>query len=108
MSRFRFVDDHRDTYEVKRLCELVECSRSGYYAWRDPAAVALGRSPMPSCSSEIRRIHTRVAAHLRRAPGPRSATPAGSPGRLQAGRPADAPATACMGAHMPQVAPPPA
>ena len=35
MSRFRFVEDHRDTYEVKRLCELAECSRSGYYAWRE-------------------------------------------------------------------------
>ena len=33
MSRFRFVDDHRDTYEVKRLCELVEVSTSGFYAW---------------------------------------------------------------------------
>lgn len=34
MSRFRFVEDHRDTYEVKRLCELAECSRSAYYDWR--------------------------------------------------------------------------
>ena len=35
MTRFRFVSDHRADYPVKRLCELVECSRSGYYAWRD-------------------------------------------------------------------------
>ena len=46
MSRFRFVDDHRDTYEVKRLCTLVEVSTSGYYAWRtrpaSPRAVADG------------------------------------------------------------------
>lgn len=34
MSRFRFVDDHKDTYPVKRLCELSEVSRQGYYAWR--------------------------------------------------------------------------
>ena len=34
MSRFRFVDDHRDRYPVKRLCTLVEVSRQGYYAWR--------------------------------------------------------------------------
>ncbi len=33
MSRFRFVDDHRHLYEVKRLCRLAEVSRSGYYAW---------------------------------------------------------------------------
>ena len=56
MSRFRFVDDHRDTYEVKRLCELVEISPSGYYAWRSrpasPRAVADGELLV-----DIRRIH---------------------------------------------------
>ncbi len=35
MTRFRFVQDHSADYPVKRLCELVECSRSGFYAWRD-------------------------------------------------------------------------
>ena len=34
MTRFRFVQDHQADYPVKRLCELVECSRSGFYAWR--------------------------------------------------------------------------
>ena len=34
MSRFQFVADHSDTYEVKRLCRLLEVSRSSYYAWR--------------------------------------------------------------------------
>ena len=33
MTRFRFVHDHQSEYPVKRLCELVECSRSGFYAW---------------------------------------------------------------------------
>jgi putative transposase len=32
--RFQFVEDHRDTFPVTRLCELVEVSTSGYYAWR--------------------------------------------------------------------------
>ncbi len=34
MTRFRFVQDHSAEHPVKRLCELVECSRSGFYAWR--------------------------------------------------------------------------
>jgi transposase InsO family protein len=32
MSR-RFVSEHANTYPVKRLCELVELSRSSYYEW---------------------------------------------------------------------------
>ncbi len=35
MTRFRFVSENERAYPVKRLCELVECSRSGFYAWRD-------------------------------------------------------------------------
>ena len=35
MSRFRFVHDHRSDYPVKRLCQLVEVSRSGYYDWAE-------------------------------------------------------------------------
>ena len=33
MTRFQFVADHRDAFEVKRLCQLVEIERSSYYAW---------------------------------------------------------------------------
>ncbi|MER6218866.1 IS3 family transposase [Streptomyces sp. NPDC001674] len=32
-SRFQFVDDHRDAFEVKRLCEVVQVNRSSYYRW---------------------------------------------------------------------------
>lgn len=39
MSRFQFVVDHRDTFEVKRLCEVIEVNRSSFYAW-DAAAPA--------------------------------------------------------------------
>ena len=34
MTRFRFVSANEDAYPVKRLCEFVECSRSGFYAWQ--------------------------------------------------------------------------
>jgi transposase InsO family protein len=37
VSRFQFVADHRDTFEVKRLCEVIEVNRSSFYAW-DAAA----------------------------------------------------------------------
>jgi transposase InsO family protein len=33
VSRFRFVSDHRADYPVKRLCQLVEVSRAGFYSW---------------------------------------------------------------------------
>ena len=37
MSRFQFVEDHSTTYEVKRLCAVLEIARSSFYAWRDAA-----------------------------------------------------------------------
>lgn len=37
MNRFHVVDDHRDFYQVKRLCEVLTINRSSYYAWRHAA-----------------------------------------------------------------------
>jgi hypothetical protein len=37
VSRFQFVADHRDTFELKQLCETIEINRSSFYAW-DKAA----------------------------------------------------------------------
>lgn len=39
MTRFQFVADHRDAFEVKRMCEVIEVNRSSFYAW-DAAADA--------------------------------------------------------------------
>ncbi len=33
MNRFQFVEDHKDAYGVKRLCEVIEIARSSFYAW---------------------------------------------------------------------------
>lgn len=44
MSRFQFVADHRDTFEVKWLCEVVEVSRSSFYAWLDGAGARAERA----------------------------------------------------------------
>lgn len=37
MNRFRFVDDNRGLYEVKRLCEVLKINRSSYYKWKSAA-----------------------------------------------------------------------
>lgn len=41
MNRFQFVEDHKDAWGVKRLCEVVEVARSSFYAW---LAAAPGRA----------------------------------------------------------------
>jgi hypothetical protein len=44
VSRFRFVADHSDTFEVKRLCELLELERSSFYAWKAAASARVARA----------------------------------------------------------------
>lgn len=58
MSRFQFVADHSTTYQVKRLCELVEIERSSYYAWRAGAPARAARAEADAQLAErIREIH---------------------------------------------------
>ncbi len=33
-TRFRPIDHHRDEFAVSRTCNVLDLSRSGYYAWR--------------------------------------------------------------------------
>lgn len=33
MSRFEFVKQHTEKFDVEELCEALEVSRSGYYLW---------------------------------------------------------------------------
>ena len=60
MSRFRFVDDHRGLYEVKRLCRLVEVSRAGYYAWRERPA-----SPRALADAGLVAVIVEIHSHSR-------------------------------------------
>jgi transposase InsO family protein len=58
VSRFQFVADHRDTFEVKRLCEVIEVSRSSFYAWDAAAPVRAERAAADEQLAErIRAVH---------------------------------------------------
>lgn len=58
MSRFQFVDDHRDTVPVKWLCQILEVSRSGFYRWRAAAAARAERARADQdLAARIRGIH---------------------------------------------------
>ncbi len=58
MTRFQFVADHRDAFEVKRLCEIVQVARSSFYAWLAAApARAVRASADAALAQRIRAIH---------------------------------------------------
>ena len=58
MSRFQFVADNSATFEVKRLCELVEVERSSYYAWKAGASARAERAAADAALvSRIRKVH---------------------------------------------------
>ncbi|MFJ1975482.1 IS3 family transposase [Streptomyces sp. NPDC087903] len=75
MSRFQFVDDHRATYEVKRLCQVLDVNRSSYYKWLAGAEARAARQRQDLVlAEEIREVHggsggaygsPRVTAELR-------------------------------------------
>ncbi|MGW2573105.1 IS3 family transposase [Streptomyces sp. NPDC001537] len=57
-SRFQFVDDHRDTYEVKRLCQVLDVNRSSYYKWLAGAEGRAARQHQDRVlAEEIRAVH---------------------------------------------------
>ncbi|WP_405493042.1 IS3 family transposase [Streptomyces sp. NBC_00096] len=74
-SRFQFVDDHRATYEVKRLCQVLDVNRSSYYKWLAGAQARAARQRDDQVlAGEIRKVHSesggaygspRVTAELR-------------------------------------------
>lgn len=33
--KYAFIDKHRDAYPVALICEVINVSKSGYYAWKD-------------------------------------------------------------------------
>ena len=41
--KFRFVQENRGTFRVGKMCEVLEVSRSGYYAWLKHGEAATAR-----------------------------------------------------------------
>ncbi|CAN5365099.1 IS3 family transposase [soil metagenome] len=59
MSRFQFVADHRDAFEVKWLCAVVEIARSSFYAWLAGADGRAARHAADEALAErIRTVHS--------------------------------------------------
>lgn len=44
MNRFQFVEDHKDAWGVKRVCEVVEVARASFYAWLAAAPTRAARA----------------------------------------------------------------
>ncbi len=58
MTRFEFVADHLDAFEVKRPCQTVEVSRSSFYAWEAAAGARAARAAADAELAErIRAVH---------------------------------------------------
>ncbi|WP_285780846.1 IS3 family transposase, partial [Microtetraspora sp. NBRC 13810] len=58
VNRFQFVEDHKALYGVKRLCRVLQVSRSGFYRWLKGAAARLARRRADAELAErMRRVH---------------------------------------------------
>src|SRR5205823_11320657 len=58
---FRFIDEHREQWPVRLLCEALGVSTAGYYAWRDRPAGAR-QQRQDALLVEIRAIHAEFKA----------------------------------------------
>jgi putative transposase len=58
---YRFIDDHKDRWPVRLLCDTLEVAPAGYYAWRQRPASAQ-QQRQDTLLVEIRAIHAEVKA----------------------------------------------
>jgi transposase InsO family protein len=64
VSRFQFVADHRDAFEVKWLCAVVEIARSSFYAWLAAADTRAAKTAADEdLEARIRAVHTEDATY---------------------------------------------
>jgi putative transposase len=70
--KYRFMEEHRESYKIKSMCEVLKVSRSGYYVWktRQPSTRQKDNEDL---LGHIREVHTqsrrlygspRIAAEL--------------------------------------------
>lgn len=55
--RYAFIDQHRQRWPVRRMCEVLDVSPAGFYAWRDRAP-SPSRQRREALLAEIGAIHT--------------------------------------------------
>ena len=59
--KFAFIRDHQEAFPVEALCDVLDVSRSGYYAWsrRPPSTGDLRRTELVA---QIREVHSESRA----------------------------------------------
>ena len=58
MSRFQFIEDHREDFPLKRLCGVLEVNRSSFYKWRASAGAREERERADAAlGDKIRAVH---------------------------------------------------
>ena len=55
MSRYRFIDEQRNQYPVRLLCQVVAVPASGYYAWQQAQQPAVA-PPEPAWETALIKV----------------------------------------------------
>ena len=58
---FQFIEEHHDQWPVRLLCDALDVSPAGYYAWRD-RPVSAQEQRRDTLLVEIRAVHAEVKA----------------------------------------------
>jgi putative transposase len=59
---YRLIEEHKEQWPVRWLCQTPRVCPAGYYAWRR-CSCRMAESPRHILLVEIRAIHTRFKAH---------------------------------------------
>ena len=56
---FRFVEEHRDQWPVRVLCQTLGASKAGFYAWRE-RPISRAQQRRDGLLVEIQAVHAQV------------------------------------------------